>query len=126
LDDQRDGRIPPGIPARSLIDVGLRALANYGDIPELYSQQLDVAHKLRMRMAQSSHTSTWSRHTHVALWTMKYEWRDFARTDDMFTTLLLGIRRLETTGVLVPSHDSMLEDMLECWTWHDHSNLDHL
>ena len=35
----------------------------------------------------------------------------------LFAALLLGLQRLETTGVLPPAHHSMLEDMLEDWTW---------
>ena len=37
----------------------------------------------------------------------------------LFATLLLGLQRLETDGVLPPAHHSMLEDMLEGWTWGD-------
>ena len=38
---------------------------------------------------------------------------------DLFAMLLLGLQRLETAGVLAPAHHSMLEDMLEGWTWGD-------
>ena len=37
----------------------------------------------------------------------------------LFGTLLLGLQRLETAGVLPPAHHSMLEDMLEGWTYLD-------
>ena len=37
----------------------------------------------------------------------------------MFGLLLLGLQRLETDGVLTPAHPSMLEDMLENWTFKD-------
>jgi len=33
--------------------------------------------------------------------------------------LLLGLQWLETAGVLLPAHQSMLEDMLEGWTLAD-------
>ena len=42
-------------------------------------------------------------------------------TNDMFATLLLGVQRLEETGVLPQAHQAMLEDMLEEWTWDDDS-----
>ena len=42
------------------------------------------------------------------------------RVNVLFATLLLGLQRLETGGVLPPTHYSMLEDMLsEGWTWGD-------
>ena len=37
----------------------------------------------------------------------------------LFGTLLLGLQRLETDVVLPRAHQSMLEDMLEGWTWGD-------
>ena len=37
----------------------------------------------------------------------------------LFATLLLALQRLETGGVLPSAHHSMLEDMLEGWTWGD-------
>ena len=40
-------------------------------------------------------------------------------TSVLFATLLLGLQRLETAGVLPPAHHSMLEDMLEGWTYQD-------
>jgi hypothetical protein len=43
----------------------------------------------------------------------------YSRTQHIIETLLLGIGRLEATGVLAASHGSMLEDMLELVTLHD-------
>ena len=40
-------------------------------------------------------------------------------TNVLFATLLLGVQRLETAGVLPQAHHSMLEDMLEDWTGRD-------
>ena len=37
-------------------------------------------------------------------------------TNALFATLLLGVQRLEETGVLPQAHQAMLEDMLEDWT----------
>lgn len=39
--------------------------------------------------------------------------------DKLFGTLLMAMNRLETAGVLAPSHHSMLEDMLGGWTMRD-------
>jgi len=47
----------------------------------------------------------------------------FAPTNVLFATLLLGLQRLETSGGLPPAHHSMLEDMLEGWTWGDTKDL---
>ena len=41
-------------------------------------------------------------------------------TNALFVTLLLGVQRLEETGVLPQAHQAMLEDMLEGWTGRDH------
>ena len=41
------------------------------------------------------------------------------KTNILFATLLLGLQRLETAGVLPLAHHSMLEDMLEAWTLAD-------
>ena len=59
------------------------------------------------RQHQARH---WTRHIH-ALFTR--------HTNALFGTLLLGLQRLEETGVLPPAHHSMLEDMLEGWTGRD-------
>ena len=40
-------------------------------------------------------------------------------TNALFATLLLGVQRLEETGVLPQAHQAMLEDMLEGWTGSD-------
>ena len=126
LDFRADGWVPPGIPARSLMDVGLRALADYDSRIMPSREDARILSYMRAHMKESPHTSTWSRHTHSTLWAMTPYVRGnpicATYTTRLFTTLLLGIRRLELTGVLVPSHDSMLEDMLECWTWHDHEH----
>ena len=53
----------------------------------------------------------WTRRSHTALFQ--------GRTNILFATLLLGLQRLETAGVLPLAHHSMLEDMLEAWTWAD-------
>ena len=45
------------------------------------------------------------------------------RTKVLFAALLLGLQRLEETGVLPLAHHSMLEDMLEGWTLMDHDLL---
>jgi len=39
------------------------------------------------------------------------------RVNELLGMLLLGLQRLETTGVLQAAHHSMLEDMLELGTW---------
>ena len=41
----------------------------------------------------------------------------------LFATLLLGLQRLEMAGTLLSAHHSMLEDMLEAWTWGDTNSL---
>ena len=56
----------------------------------------------------------WTRPTHASLFSV--------RTNVLFATLLLGLQRLETAGVLPPAHHSMLEDMLEGWTLADQDN----
>ena len=43
----------------------------------------------------------------------------FIPVNALFATLLLGLQRLEAVGMLPPAHHSMLEDMLEGWTWGD-------
>ena len=40
-------------------------------------------------------------------------------TNIRFGTLLLGLQRLEETGVLPQAHQAMQEDMLEGWTGRD-------
>ena len=40
-------------------------------------------------------------------------------TNTLFATLLLGLQRLESTGLLPLAHQAMLEDMLEGWTLTD-------
>ena len=40
-------------------------------------------------------------------------------TNVLFATLLLGVQRLEETGVLPQAHQAMLEAMLEDWTGRD-------
>ena len=41
------------------------------------------------------------------------------KTNVLFATLLLGVQRLEETGVLPQAHQAMLEDMLEGGTGSD-------
>ena len=53
----------------------------------------------------------WTRATHALLFRGK--------TNVLFATLLLGLQRLEAMGLLPLAHYSMLEDMLEGWTWGD-------
>ena len=53
---------------------------------------------------------SWHRNTHSA----------FAeKTNVLFATLLLGLQRLEEMKLLPLTHLSVLEDMLEGWTWGD-------
>ena len=40
-------------------------------------------------------------------------------TNALFAMLLLGVQRLEETGVLPQAHQAMLEAMLEDWTCRD-------
>jgi hypothetical protein len=40
-------------------------------------------------------------------------------TNSLFSTLFLGIQRLEDTAGLPLAHQAMLEEMLECWTKSD-------
>ena len=47
-------------------------------------------------------------------------------TNNLFATFLLGLQRLEETGVLPMAHHSMIEDMLELWQWGDSCDLDPL
>lgn len=54
---------------------------------------------------------TWTRRDHELLWG--------ERTNQMFGSLLLGLERLVSMGVLCASHGSMWEDMLEAWKWSD-------
>ena len=54
----------------------------------------------------------WTRHCHSLVF-------GSMGVNVLFATLLLGLQRLETAGVLPPAHHSMLEDMLEGWTWDD-------
>jgi len=56
-------------------------------------------------------THAWKRRTHEAMWGM--------RTQLLFAALLLGFQRLEAHEVIPPAHHSMLEEMLEGWTWAD-------
>jgi len=58
---------------------------------------------------------SWTRQTHA----MFHRIESYSRTQHIIETLLLGIGRLEATGVLAASHGSMLEDMLELVTLHD-------
>jgi len=44
-------------------------------------------------------------------------------TDKLFGTLLLGIERLEDTGILPIADAFMLVEMLECWQIKDEFNL---
>ena len=67
-------------------------------------------------MVQRQHRH-WTRTNHApfnSLWTLEPR-----HTNRLFATLLLGLQRLETAGVLPPAHHSMLEDMLEGWTLMD-------
>lgn len=57
----------------------------------------------------------WTRQNHATMFSQD--------TNTLFATLLLGLQRLETTEVLPLAHYSMLEDMLECWTWDDDVDL---
>lgn len=50
----------------------------------------------------------WTRRIHAIL--------PHSETNALFSTLLLGIQRLEETGALPLAHQAMLEDMLECWS----------
>ena len=58
---------------------------------------------------------SWAPHLHEVF----HETRGDKRLDVLFGTLLMAINRLEARGVLVESHDSMLEDMLGGWTLRD-------
>lgn len=53
----------------------------------------------------------WTRRDHAVLWG--------EMTNRLFSTLLLGLERLESTRVLAASHQSMWEDALESWKWAD-------
>lgn len=57
----------------------------------------------------------WSRLTHMDLW----NWQ----TNYLFASLLLGVQRHEESGYLIQAHQSMVEDMLECWTARDSIDL---
>ena len=59
----------------------------------------------------------WSRSAHSVIFS--------EQTNLLFVTLLLGLQRQETVGVLPLAHHSLLEDMLEGWTWADSANLKH-
>ena len=56
----------------------------------------------------------WTRQTHGTLFNSHPN-----LTNILFGTMLLGLQRLETAGVLPPAHYSMLEEMLEGWTFAD-------
>ena len=56
-------------------------------------------------------------------WTRRSHGLFSTRTNVLFATLLLGVQRLEETGVLPQAHQAMLEDMLEDWTKGDAQNL---
>ena len=57
-------------------------------------------------------------------WTRRSHALFLGRTNVLFATLLLGVQRLEETGVLPQAHQAMLEDMLEGWTGRDDPNGD--
>lgn len=61
------------------------------------------------------HQHRWTRHNHAILFRKQ--------TNALFCTLLLGLQRLEDSGVLPLAHQAMLEDMLEDWVWGDAQNL---
>ena len=52
-------------------------------------------------------------------WTRRSHSLFSSKTNGLFATLLLGVQRLEETGVLPLAHQAMLEDMLQGWTGHD-------
>ena len=54
--------------------------------------------------------------TATAMWARP---RTDSPTNALFAVLMLGLQRLEETGVLPQAHHSMLEDMLEGWTGRD-------
>lgn len=125
LVNRSDGWIPPNIPARSLADVGLHALSvRCKDSKNiLCTQQYSIAQYMYRQMDLTPHTSTWSTRSYVSLWRHyehPFDYYISGNTERLFETLLMGIQRLESTGILEKTHYSMIEDMLECWTWHDH------
>jgi len=61
------------------------------------------------------HREPWTRRSHAA-----GHWES---SNYVFAALLLGLQRLEETGVLLATHHSLLEDMLENWTWTDEERL---
>jgi hypothetical protein len=113
--------VPPGIPARTWVDVAKRTLVVHddGDYKDAYWL---AKRYISIHMTKWPEKHTWSRQMHAC-----GVWQNTSvaavDTEVMFATLLRGIQRLETMGVLAPSHGSMLEDMLECWTWRDHRDL---
>jgi len=57
-------------------------------------------------------------------WNSSFHATKFTRaTDKLFGTLLLGIERLEKTGILQLADAYMLEEMLECWQINDDIDL---
>lgn len=118
--------VPSGIPARSWMDAAKRTvmlLRNRGH--DFHRSRLDdylaAYHHISDYAYMHPGEFTWTRQMHACgMW---QDAMDVVETDLMFATLLQGIQRLETTGVLAPSHHSMLEDMLECWTWRDHLDI---
>ena len=81
----------------------------------------DVRCRDKLEKLLNPHTSKtpyfWSRSAHPVIFSIE--------TNLLFTTLLLGLQRQETVGVLPLAHHSLLEDMLEGWTWADSANLKH-
>lgn len=52
------------------------------------------------------------------MWTRRLNSNVFGqKTNVLFATLLLGVQRLEEAGTLPLTHYTMLENMLELWTW---------
>ena len=81
-----------------------------------------VCHSPQHQRARTGFTTSlpagqaWTRHHHSLVF-------GSMGVNVLFATLLLGLQRLETDGVLPPAHHSMLEDMLEGWTWGDTQQL---
>lgn len=114
----------PTTLAKDVAAIGIHAIG----ISTETSAYLYGTRKIQRDMVAKMQPSTaWSRLTHRALWQCigpvcgghcKY-----ARTTPaLFSVLLLGLQRLEADAVIQNAHHSMIEDMLECWTWIDHKS----
>ena len=91
-----------------LLDGVARCLQTIGDGPRLAAVRARFYSALRDSMPSEV---AWSRRTHPLVFQ--------GETNVLFATLLLGRQRLETAGTLTPAHHSMLEDLLEGWSWAD-------